>query len=147
MSNQDDMPQPPEMPCNFAVSCEVVLTPQQRAIVKAETGRDMDVLILADSEGLYTQRMRESTPDEYTILAIKQARILNEYDEQYHEYLVALAAWQASLNAPDPEDETLEAISVKTAQDAERIKLFYMQEADACNAAREVAKIAYGKKG
>ena len=141
------MPQPPEMPCNFAVSCEVVLTPQQRAIVKAETGRDMDVLILADSEGLYTQRMRESTPDEYTILAIKQARILNEYDEQYHEYLVALAAWQASLNAPDPEDETLEAISVKTAQDAERIKLFYMQEADACNAAREVAKIAYGKKG
>ena len=135
------------MPCNFTVSCEVVLTPQQRAIVKAETGRDMDVLILADSEGLYTQRMRESTPDEYTILAIKQARILNEYDEKYHEYLVALAAWQASLNAPDPEDETLEAISVKTAQDAERIKLFYLQEADACKAAREVAKIAYGKKG
>ena len=70
------------MPCDFAVSCEVVLTPQQRAIVKAETGRDMDVLILADSDGLYTQRMTESTPEDYTVLAIKQARILNDYDAQ-----------------------------------------------------------------
>lgn len=147
MSNRDDMPQPPEMPCDFAVSCEVVLTPQQRAIVKAETGRDMDVLILADSDGLYTQRMTESTPEDYTVLAIKQARILNDYDAQYHDYLVALAAWQGSLNEPDPDEALLESISVKTAQDAERIKLFYMQEVEACKAAREVAKIAFGKKG
>ncbi len=147
MSNRDDLPQPPEMPCDFAVSCEVVLTPQQRAIVKAETGRDMDVLILADSDGLYTQRMTESTPEDYTVLAIKQARILNDYDAQYHDYLVALAAWQASLNEPDPDEALLESISVKTAQDAERIKLFYMQEVEACKAAREVAKIAFGKKG
>lgn len=146
MSNQDDMPQPPEMPCDFAVSCEIALTPEQREIVKKETGRDMDALILADSDGLYTQRVAESKPDDYTLLAIKQAKLLNEYDEKYHAYLAELAAWQASLGEPDPIGELSEAISVKTAQDAERIRLFYMKEAEACQAAREIAKIAYGKK-
>ena len=73
--------------------------------------------------------------------------ILCDYSAWYHYYLVALAAWQASLNEPDPDEALLESISVKTAQDAERIKLFYMQEVEACKAAREVAKIAFGKKG
>lgn len=146
MSKQDDMPQPPEMPLDFKVSCEVILTPEQQAIVKRETGREMDSLVIADSEGLYTKRMKESTPDDYTVLAIKQARMLNEYDEKYHAYLVALAAWQAGLNDPDPDETLLEELSVKTAQEAERLKLFYMKENEACQVAREVAKIAWGKK-
>ena len=44
-------------------------------------------------------------------------------------------------------DTQLSSIDDRYSAFSERIKLFYMQEADACNAAREVAKIAYGKKG
>ena len=146
MGSQDDMPQPPHMPLDFEVVCEVALTPQQQAIVKKETQRDMDVLVLGDADGTVTSRMQDATPDEFTLLAIRQAKMLNEYDAQYRDYLEALAAWQESLQAPDPMEQQLEAASIAIQQEAERLKLFYMQEAQACTDARAIAKMAWGGK-
>lgn len=146
MSKNDDMPQPPDMPLNFSAKCEVCLTPAQRAYVKSETGRDMEVLVLSDKDGGVTRSMSERTPEAFTVLAVRQARLLNAYDEDYHAYLVALAAWEAGLDEPDPMDELSEASRVAAEQEAERQKLFYMQEAQACSRAREAAKIAWGKK-
>ena len=146
MSKTDDMPQPPPMPLDFKVRCEIELTEAQKRMVKAQTGRDMDVLVLADEDGKYARRMAESTPDDYQVMALRQAEMLNACDADYHAYLVALAAWEAGLNDPDEADEAAERISVAAAQEAERQKLFYMKEAEACANAREVAKIAWGKK-
>ncbi len=140
------IPEPPKIPLDYDVKCEIALTPEQKRIVKEQTGRDMDELILEDERGLYTKRMPTSDPDAFTILAIKQARLLNEYDENYTEYLKALAEYQDNLGKPDPMDEMAEAMSIAAMQEAERLKLFYMKEAEECQNAREIAKIVWGKK-
>ncbi|MBQ9396860.1 MAG: hypothetical protein IJU23_15270, partial [Proteobacteria bacterium] len=119
---------------------------EQKRIVKEKTGRDMDVLILEDSEGLYATRMREADPDEFTILAIKQAEMLNEYDEDYTNYLEELDEYLKNQGKPDPMDEMAEALSIAAMQEAERLKLFFQKEAEECQNAREIAKIAWGKK-
>lgn len=140
------IPEPPKIPFNYEVSCVVALTPEQKRIVKKETGRDMDELILEDSDGLYANRMVKSAPDDFTVLAINQARRLNEYDEDYSAYLKELAEWQDSQGKPDPMDEMAEAATIAALQEAERLKLFFMKEAEECQNAREIAKIAFGKK-
>jgi hypothetical protein len=142
---QGKMPEPPEYPLDYAVSCEIALTPEQQRIVKEQTGRDMTELILEDERGLVTKRMTQSSPDDFTILAIRQAEALNEYDEDYHEYLEKLALWQAG-GEPDPLDDLEETLSIAAMQEAERLKLFYMKEAEECQNAREIAKLVWGKK-
>ncbi len=142
---QGKMPEPPEIPFDYDVKCEIALTPEQQRIVKEQTGRDMTELILEDEKGLITERMHESSPEDFTILAIRQAEILNEYDEEYHEYLKALALWQDG-GEPDPLDEMEETLSIAAIQEAERLKLFYMKEAEECQNARELAKVVWGKK-
>lgn len=144
--SQDKIPEPPKIPLDYEVKCEVALTPEQQRIVKEQTGRDMDVLILEDKSGLYTKRMPDSDPEEFTVLAIKQAKLLNRYDEEYTEYLNELADYQDSLGKPDPMDELAEAMSIAAIQEAERLRLFYMKEAEECQNAREIAKIVWGKK-
>ena len=106
----------------------------------------MTELILEDESGLYTRRMKTSNPDDFTILAIKQAKRLNRYDEAYLEYLNELAKWQEAQGQPDPMDELAESMSIAAIQEAERLKLFYMKEAEECQAARELAKAAWKKK-
>ncbi|MBR4985439.1 MAG: hypothetical protein IKY83_06860 [Proteobacteria bacterium] len=140
------IPEPPEIPLNYEVSCEIQLTPEQRRIVKEKTGRDMTVLVLEDSDGLHTHRMSQSSPDDFTLLAIKQAERLNEYDEAYHEYLMALADYQDNADKPDPMDELADNLQIAAMQEAERLKLFYMKEAEESDAARAIAKIDWGKK-
>jgi hypothetical protein len=105
----------------------------------------MTELILEDERGLVTKRMIQSSPDDFTILAIRQAEALNEYDEDYHEYLEKLALWQAG-GEPDPLDDLEETLSIAAMQEAERLKLFYMKEAEECQNAREIAKLVWGKK-
>ena len=144
--SQGKIPEPPKIPLDYEVRCEVQLTPEQKRIVKEKTGRDMDVLILEDSEGLYATRMREADPDEFTILAIKQAEMLNEYDEDYTNYLEELDEYLKNQGKPDPMDEMAEALSIAAMQEAERLKLFFQKEAEECQNAREIAKIAWGKK-
>lgn len=141
---QGKMPEPPEYPLDYDVSCEIALTPEQQRIVKEQTGRDMTVLVLEDERGLVTTRMSQSSPEDFTILAIRQAEALNEYDEDYHEYLEKLALWQA--DEPDPLDDLEETLSIAAIQEAERLKLFYMKEAEECQNARELAKVVWGKK-
>lgn len=143
---QGKIPEPPKIPLDYEVRCEIQLTEAQKRIVKEKTGRDMDVLVLEDSEGLYAKRMRESDPDEFTILAIRQAEMLNEYDEDYAEYLKELAEYQDNEGKPDPMDEMAEAMSIAAMQEAERLKLFFQKEAEECQNAREIAKIAWNKK-
>ena len=46
------MPQPPKIPFDYEVKCEIALTPEQQRIVKNQTGRDMTELILEDKSGL-----------------------------------------------------------------------------------------------
>ena len=140
------IPEPPPIPYDYAVSCEVALTPEQQRIVKNQTGRDMSVLILEDPDGSVTKAMKSSNPDDFTILAIHQAERLNLYDEEYHEYLVALAAWQDEQNQTDPMDELAEKLEIAAMQEAERIRLFYAKEMEELDNARAVAKIAWGKK-
>ncbi|MBQ8036265.1 MAG: hypothetical protein IJ268_04670 [Proteobacteria bacterium] len=142
----EKIPEPPEMPLNYEVSCEIELTPEQRRIVKEKTGRDMTVLILEDSDGRYTHGMDTSSPEDFTLLAIKQAERLNEYDEDYHAYLTALADYQDNADKPDPMDEMAENLQIAAMQEAERLKLFYMKEAEESEAARNIARIAWGKK-
>jgi hypothetical protein len=143
---QGNMPQPPKIPFDYDVKCEIELTPEQRRIVREQTGREMHELILEDSDGLITHRMKSSNPDDFTILAIRQAKRLNEYDEDYHEYLKELAEWQAAQNSPDPMDDLNDAMEIAALQEAERLKLFYEKEAQECQNAREIAKIVWGKK-
>ena len=143
---QGKIPEPPNIPLDYEVKCEIALTPDQKRIVKEQTGRDMDELILEDSSGLYTQRMPTSDPDTFTVLAIKQAKLLNRYDEEYTEYLKELAEYQENLNKPDPMDELAEAMSIAALQEAERLKLFFMKESEECQNAREIAKIVWNKK-
>ncbi len=144
--SQEKMPQPPKIPFDYEVKCEIALTPEQQRIVKNQTGRDMTELILEDKEGLYTRRMKTSDPDDFTILAIRQAKRLNRYDEDYRDYLEELAKWQEAQNQPDPMDEMAEAMSIAAMQEAERLKLFYMKEAEECQAARDIAKVLWNKK-
>lgn len=139
-------PEPPALPLDYEACCEVQLTAEQKRIVKAETGRDMDVLIIEDSDGNITRNMTSSTPDDFTVMAIRQARRLNEYDADFHQYLIDLDEWQKSLNEPDPGDQMAEAAELAAIQEAERLKLFFQAETDACADAREIAKIAWGKK-
>lgn len=139
-------PEPPPLPLDYETACEIELTPQQQAIVKAETGREMKVLVLEDGDGNFARHMSGSSPDDFTILAIRQATRLNEYDADYHKYLEALAAWQASLNEPDPADAMVEAAQIAALQEAERLRLFFQAETEACQNAREMAKIYWGKK-
>ena len=143
---QGKIPEPPKIPFEYDVKCEVALTPDQQRIVKEQTGREMTELILEDEEGLYTKRMSTSDPDDFTILAIKQAKRLNRYDEEYREYLEELANWQDEQKNPDPMDEMAEAMSIAALQEAERLKLFYMKEAEECQAARDLAKFVWNKK-
>lgn len=146
MSQEKSPPEPPPIPFDYDAKCEIALTPQQIAFIKSETGRDMDVLILEDEDAMITRNMATSNPDDFSVIALRQAHRLNEYDEDYHAYLIALAAWQKSLNEPDPDDALIEASQVAAIQEAERLKLFYMKEAEACQNARDIAKIAWGKK-
>lgn len=139
-------PEPPPLPLDYETSCEIELTPEQQAIVKAQTGRDMKVLVLEDGDGQYARHMRGSHPDDFTIIAIRQAERLNTYDADYHQYLEELAAWQESLNAPDPADAMVEAAQIAALQEAERLRLFFQAETEACENARALAKIAWNKK-
>lgn len=141
-----DPPEPPPLPLDYETSCEIELTKEQQAIVKAETGRDMKVLVLEDGDGTLARHMRDSNPEDFTIMAIRQAARLNEYDADYHKYLEELAAWQESLNEPDPADAMVEAAQIAALQEAERLKLFFQAETEACENAREMAKIYWGKK-
>ena len=43
-------------------------------------------------------------------------------------------------------DEMAEAMSIAAMQEAERLKLFYMKEAEECQAARDIAKVLWNKK-
>jgi len=144
--SENQPPQPPPVPFDYAIKCEIALTRQQQGIVKARTGRDMTEIVLEDPDGEVTRRMAGSSPDDFTLMAVRQAELLNDYEAEYHEYLLALAAWQASLNAPDPAAEAIEAAQIAAMQEAERLKLFYMKEAEECQNAREIAKIVWGKK-
>ena len=144
--SQGKMPEPPEYPFDYEVSCVVELTPEQVRIVKKETGRDMKELILEDEKGLYATRMDSSVPDDFTLLAIKQARRLNEYEEDYATYLKELADWQDEANKPDPMDDMEQAATIAALQEAERLKLFFMKEAEECENAREIARIAWKGK-
>ena len=90
--------------------------------------------------------MKTSDPEDFTILAIRQAKRLNRYDDDYREYLEKLAKWQEEQGQPDPMDEMAEAMSIAAMQEAERLKLFYMKEAEECQAAREIAQALWKKK-
>ena len=136
MSDQPTPPPPFEFP---AVGCRVRLTKQQQELVLKLTGRKMDEVVLFDENGHETDSMPLRTPDDITIFAVRQANILNDYDQAYHEYLLALAAWQEEQGKPDREEELAEAYEILAMQDAERMKLFYEREAEACAAARKVA--------
>ena len=142
----DKIPEPPEFPLDYEVSCEIELTKEQQRIVKEKTGRDMDVLILEDADGKYTHGMHNSSPDDFTQLAIKQAERLNEYDEDYTEYLKKLADYQDNADKPDPMDELADNLQIAAMQEAERLKLFYMKEAEESEAVRSIARLAWGKK-
>lgn len=146
MSKENSPPEPPPIPFDYDASCEIALTSEQKALVKAETGRDMDVLTLEDEDASITRNMTSSNPDDFTVLALRQANRLNEYDDDYHNYLLALAAWQKDLDAADPDDKVIEETNVAALQEAERLKLFYMKEVEASENAREIAKLAWGKK-
>ena len=140
------MPQPPKLPLDYEVKCEIKLTPEQQRIVKEQTGRDMTEIVIEDEDGLITRNMQSSSPDEFTMLAIRQAKRLNEYDAEYHQYLKDLAEWEENQNKPDPMDAVEEASSVAAMQLAEKIRLFYEKEVQACQNAREMAQFDWKKK-
>ena len=101
--SQKEMPQPPKLPLDYEVKCEIKLTPEQQRIVKEQTGRDMTEIVIEDEDGLITRNMQSSSPDEFTMLAIRQAKRLNEYDAEYHQYLKDLAEWEENQKfANDP---------------------------------------------
>ena len=144
--SQNDMPQPPKLPLDYEVSCEIALTPEQQRIVKEQTGRDMTEIVLEDEDGQIAKTMQDADPDDFTVIAIRQAERLNQYDEDYHAYLEELAAWQDEQNAPDPMDEVNEAASVAAAQIAEKLRLFFEKETQACENAREFARLEWKNK-
>ena len=144
--SQKQMPQPPELPFNYEVKCEIALTPDQQRIVKEKTGRDMTEIILEDEDGKLTKGMQDSAPEDFTVIAIRQAERLNQYDADYHDYLNELAKWQDEQNAPGPMDEVKDAASVAAAQIAEKLRLFFEKEAQACENAREMARFEWKKK-
>lgn len=141
-----EAPQPPELPLDFKCKCEIALTPDQKRIVMERTGREMDVLVMEDESGDLTRNMSAMDPDKFTLLAVRQAEDLNQYDEDYHQYLKELAEYQESLNKPDEGEQMVEALSIAAQQEAERQRLFYEKEYEECQNAREIAKIVWGKK-
>jgi len=145
-ANLPEPPQPPAMPLDYETYIEIKLTDSQREIVKKETGRDMDVLVLSDEDGSITHGMADSTPEDFTVMAIRQANRLNEYEDDYQQYLIELDEWQKSLGQPDPADALVDAAMIAALQEAERLKLFFQAETDATNEAREVAQMVWGKK-
>lgn len=140
------MPEPPPLPLDFETKCEIALTPEQQKIVLRETGREMNVLILSDEDGDITRNMTGADPDQFTMQAIHQAELLNEYDEDYHQYLQDLAEYQDTIDDPDEMEELAESSSIAAQQEAERLRLFYEKEAEACENARSIARIEWGKK-
>ena len=140
------MPEPPRLPLDYETKCEIALTPDQQRIVFNQTGREMKVLVLKDEDGSLTRNMPDASPDAFTVMAIHQAERLNEYDEDYHQYIKDLAEYQDSLDDPDEMEELAESMSVAAQQEAERLRLFYEKEIEACQNAREIAKIEYGRK-
>ncbi len=145
-TNMPAPPEPPAMPLDYETCVEIKLTPAQKDIVKKETGRDMDVLILSDEDGEITHGMSSSTPEDFTVMAIRQANRLNEYEDDYRQYLIELDEWQKNLGQPDPADALVDSAMLAAIQEAERLKLFFQAETDATNEAREVAQMVWGKK-
>ena len=140
------MPEPPKLPLNYETRCEIALTPEQQRIVLEQTGREMTVLVLNDEDGEIARHMPGSDPDAFTVKAIHQAERLNEYDEDYHQYIQDLAEYQDTVDDPDEMDELAESMSIAAQQEAERLRLFYEKEVEACENARSIAKIVWGKK-
>ncbi|MFA5625578.1 MAG: hypothetical protein WC966_11075 [Bradymonadales bacterium] len=143
MSEQPQPPAPPQIP---EVHVLIKLTPEQQSYVFEQTGRKMDSFYLDDSRGLYAKSMASRNPEDFTLSAVHAAEILNEYDEEYHEYLLALAAWQDAQGKPDPEDERAAAAQAAAELEAERLKEFFKREVEAANEARAMAKEMYKKK-
>jgi K+-sensing histidine kinase KdpD len=73
---------------------EVVLTPEQRAQVKAETGADIETLTLPDPGGARSITMPYTDPDEILTLALASAR---QRQAEAAAHANAQAAAQAAL--------------------------------------------------
>ncbi len=76
------------------MTLRVQLTPGQRERVKELTGRDMEVLELLDATGSEGGRMTINRPDDIELMAIQEARRLNEEETDERRWLEDLAAEQ-----------------------------------------------------
>lgn len=76
------------------MSLRVQLTPGQRERVKELTGRDMELLELVDHAQVQKGRMTISRPDDIEMLAIIEARRLNDEEAAERVWLEGLAAEQ-----------------------------------------------------
>jgi hypothetical protein len=95
----------------------VLLTEGQRARVKDLTGRDMETLELADPVGIQGERMPIVRPDDIELLAIHEARRLNEEEDAERKWLEGLAAEQ---DAEATRLKELEAIQKETAKETKK---------------------------
>ncbi len=137
-------PKPPEFPEMSKVVCRVVLTPEQRERVLAETGRDLTYVDLPDADGDLTREIGTMAPQDITPLILLYAVTLNEQDEAMREYLEELDIWQKEAQAEEDKPEE-ERPDFKVKQEIERIKLYYAPEADAIKAAMKEATSKYKK--
>lgn len=142
----NDPPKPPLPPEIPEVHVHIKLTSEQQEIVYERTGRKLESFYLDDAEGILTSSMHMQSPDAFILPAVHAAEILNEYDEDYHEYLKELAEWQDEQKNPDPMDELARKAEVAAEIEAERIKLFHEKEAQAVEAAKEMAKSQWKTK-
>ena len=85
------------------MSVQIQLTPGQRERVKELTGRDMEVLDLLDAHGSQAGRMKISRPEDIELLAIVEARRLNDEEVSERKWLVDLAAEQDTERARSKE--------------------------------------------
>lgn len=143
MTSQPQPPMAPEIP---EVHVLIRLTPAQQEHVYEKTGRKMDSFYLDDEDGLYTRTMGSRSPEEFTPSAVHAAELLNDYDEEYHEYLLALAAWQESQGKPDAEDELAQASQAEAVLEGQRLAAFFEREMEAVTQARAMAKEMAKKK-
>ena len=142
-------PEEPTRPPKPAHICRVLLTPEQQEAVKKETGRDMEYVEIPDEDYFISRSMPDKTPDEVTLHAIRMAQIENEWEEQWREYIVELAAWQDFVAAELlAKQQAIEDDAESNAEKlAAEIAAFYEEEQKAMEAAREEALEAWDPKG
>lgn len=135
----EDAPEAPDQQESTDPITTIMLSKEQQAIVKEETGRDMESMEIEDPEGFYFETMPNRDPDDILQAAILEAKRLNEEDAEMFAYLVALAKWQ---DEEEPElEEQLDDIEEELEEECKANEAAFLEEYGAEYQAIEEGKV------